>query len=148
MARPNPLLTVLKLAQDAEEQAALQLRSAQLELGRLKQQLDALNQYRLDYMRQLSGQEGKNISASYYQQFHRFIKQIDQAIGQQVQSVTGAETQLEHRRRHWLEKQQKRKAVELLLKHKADKREAKEARLEQKLLDEFAMQQFIRKGSH
>ncbi|AZQ11147.1 flagellar export protein FliJ [Shewanella khirikhana] len=147
MARPDPLLTVLKLAQEAEEQAALALRAAQLDLGKLKQQLDALNHYRLDYMRQIAAKEGTNIGASAYQQFHRFIKQIDQAIAQQVQAVQGADKQLAHRRQTWMERQQKRKAVELLLQHKADKREAVALRQEQKLADEFAMQQFIRRRS-
>ncbi len=145
MNRPDPLLTVLKLALDAEEQAAAQLKAAQLERAKRQQQLDALNRYRLDYMQQIGAQQGRQISASYYQQFHRFIKQIDEAIAQQVQSVGAADNQLEHRRRHWLEKQQKRKAVELLLQHKAEKREAKEARQEQKMLDEFSIQQFVRR---
>lgn len=146
MARPDPLFTVLKLAKEAEEQAALALRGAQLELQKLKQQLDALNHYRLDYMRQIAAKEGTNIGASAYQQFHRFIKQIDQAIAQQVLAVQGGEKQLAHRRASWLERQQKRKAVELLLQHKADKREALAQKQEQKLADEFAMQRFVRRN--
>ncbi|QSX28949.1 flagellar export protein FliJ [Shewanella cyperi] len=145
MAARDPLLTVLKLASEAEEQAALQLKAAQLEAQKRKQQLDALNQYRLDYMQQLTGQQGKQISANYYQQFHKFIQQIDQAISQQLRTVASANTQVQHRQQHWLEKQQKRKAVELLLEHKAQKRERAEAKREQKLADEFAIQQFIRR---
>ena len=42
MAKADPLFTVLKLTQEAEEQASLQLRAAQLELQRRQSQLKAL----------------------------------------------------------------------------------------------------------
>ena len=148
MARPDPLHTVLKLAQDAEEQAALQLRSAQLDCQKRQSQLEALNNYRLDYMKQMDNQIGQNISASHYHQFHQFIKQIDNAISQQVRVVKEAETQRGYRQQHWMEKQQKRKAVDLLLANKAEKALVAENKREQKMSDEFAMQQFIRRKSH
>jgi flagellar protein FliJ len=145
MARPDPLLTVLKLAVDAEEQAALQLRSAQLDYQKRQGQLDALNNYRLDYMKQMGAHLGQNISASHYHQFHRFIRQIDEAIGKQIRSVKEAETQRGYRQQHWQEKQQKRKAVELLLANKAGKALELEQWREQKQTDEFASQQFYRR---
>ena len=46
MAKPDPLHTVLKLAVEAEEQAALQLKAAQMECQRRKSQLQALQEYR------------------------------------------------------------------------------------------------------
>ena len=146
MAKVDPLFTVLKLNQEAEEQASLQLRAAQLELQRRQIQLKALQDYRLDYMKQMEQQQGKNISASYYHQFHQFVRQVDDAIVQQVNSVQEANTQQQHRQAHWQEKQQKRKAVELLLANKAEKAQLAEQRREQKMVDEFASQQFYRKS--
>ncbi|MEZ9822575.1 flagellar export protein FliJ [Shewanella sp. 10N.286.45.A1] len=146
MAKADPLFTVLKLNQEAEEQASLQLRAAQLELQRRQSQLKALQDYRLDYMKQMEQQQGKNISASYYHQFHQFVRQVDDAIVQQVNSVQEAHTQQQHRQTHWQEKQQKRKAVELLLANKAEKAQLAEQRREQKMVDEFASQQFYRKS--
>lgn len=146
MAKADPLFTVLKLTQEAEEQASLQLRAAQLELQRRQSQLKALQDYRLDYMKQMEQQQGKNISASYYHQFHQFVRQVDDAIVQQVNSVQEASTQQQHRQTHWQEKQQKRKAVELLLANKAEKAQLAEQRREQKMVDEFASQQFYRKS--
>lgn len=140
----DPLITVLKLAKEAEEQAALRLKSAQLECQRRQSQLQALNSYRLDYMQQLSNQQGQQVRADYFQQFHRFIKQVDDAIKQQTGVVQEAETQKNYRQSHWLEKQQKRKAVELLLEKKAQEAAAKQAKQDQKMTDEFAAQQFYR----
>ncbi|ABZ76018.1 flagellar export protein FliJ [Shewanella halifaxensis HAW-EB4] len=145
MAKPDPLHMVLKLTQDAEEQASLQLRSAQLELQRRQNQLEALQNYRLDYMKQMEQQQGQSISASHYHQFHQFVRQVDAAIVQQVNAVKDADNQRQHRQVYWQEKQQKRKAVELLLANKAEKAKLAELRAEQKMVDEFASQQFYRK---
>jgi flagellar FliJ protein len=141
----DPLLTVLKLAFDAEEKAALQLKSTQLDKQKYQAQLDVLNNYRLDYMKQMGEQQGKTLSANQYSQFHQFIKQVDNAITQQVNTVKDAEVQLSYRQKNWLEKQQKRKAVEMLLTQKATKLAHAENVREQKMSDEFAMQQFIRR---
>lgn len=145
MAKSDPLLTVLKLANEAEEQASLQLKSAQLNFQKCQSQLDALRNYRLDYMKQMESHHGKTISASYYHQFHQFVRQVDDAITKQILTVTEADNQRKHRQQFWQVKQQKRKAVELLLEHKAKKAEKVALRLEQKMIDEFASQQFYRK---
>ena len=144
MTNKDPLHTVLKLAVDAEEQASLQFRSASMDVQKAKSQLDALNQYRLDYMSQMKDKVGTNLTSSQYQQFHKFIAQIDQAVAQQVEAVKETEKLKEHRQKHWLEKQQKRKAVEILLEKKAQKRQMAAAKAEQKLFDEFAVQQYFR----
>ncbi|UJF21299.1 flagellar export protein FliJ [Shewanella sp. OMA3-2] len=140
----DPLITVLKLATEAENQAAMQLKSAQFEKQKRQGQLDALNNYRLDYMKQMKSQQGQSISANQYHQFHQFIKQVDSAITQQVIAVQDAELQIGYRQTHWLEKQQKRKAIEMLLAQKAEKAQILETKREQKMSDEFAMQQYIR----
>jgi len=145
MANADPLLLVLKLANDAEEQSALLLKSAQLECQKRLNQLSALNNYRLEYMKQMQSQQGQAISASHYHQFHRFIRQIDDAIIQQNRVVADGEKQKEYRQQHWLEKQKKRKAVELLLASKEKKRQVVEQKREQKMTDEFASQQFYRR---
>lgn len=145
MAKPDPLDTVLKLALDAEEQASLQLRSAQMVLQKCQQQLSALQQYRLDYMKQMEQQQGQVISASNYHQFHQFIRQIDEAITKQHFAVNESDKQRQIGQQVWQVKQQKRKAVELLLERKAHKRQLAELKQEQKMIDEFASQQFFRK---
>ena len=145
MANADPLLLVLKLANDAEEQAALLLKSALLECQKRLNQLSALNNYRLEYMKQMQSQQGQAISASHYHQFHRFFRQIDDAITQQNRVVVDGEKQKEYRQQHWLEKQKKRKAVELLLASKEKKRQVVEQKREQKMTDEFASQQFYRR---
>ncbi|GIU25682.1 flagellar export protein FliJ [Shewanella colwelliana] len=146
MAKHDPLDTVLKLALEAEEKAALQLKSVQITLKKCLDQQQALQNYRLDYMKQMEQQQGSVISASNYHQFHQFIRQIDDAISQQVIAVSQAEVQKSHSQQNWQAKQQKRKAVELLLEHKADQRALLARKQEQKMTDEFASQQFFRQS--
>ncbi|ABO23239.1 flagellar export protein FliJ [Shewanella loihica] len=147
MAKHDPLETVLKLALDAEEAAATQLRGVQLTLNKCRQQLDALQQYRLDYMKQMEAQQGQVIAASSYHQFHQFIRQIDEAIEKQVFAVSETDKQRQKAQQYWQGKQQKRKAVELLLAHKAEAKQKFEAKQEQKMIDEFASQQFFRQST-
>ncbi|MCG9697148.1 flagellar export protein FliJ [Shewanella sp. Isolate11] len=146
MAKTDPLDTVLKLALEAEEQASLQLRSAQLTYQKCQDQLSALQQYRLDYMKQMEQQQGQVISASNYHQFHQFIRQIDDAIEKQLYAVSESDKQRQIGQTHWQAKQQKRRAVELLLEKKAHKRQLIALKQEQKMIDEFASQQFFRKS--
>ena len=113
MAKTDPLVTVLKLAVAAEEKAALQLKAAQFERQKRQGQLDALNNYSLDYMKQMA-------------------------------VVKDGEKQVGFRQHHWQETQQKRKAVEMLLAKKATKEQLAESKREQKMSDEFAMQQYFR----
>ncbi|MDD8058606.1 MULTISPECIES: flagellar export protein FliJ [Shewanella] len=144
MAKTDPLVTVLKLAVEAEEKAALQLKAAQFERQKRQGQLDALNNYRLDYMKQMEGHTGTTLRANQYHQFHQFIRQVDSAINQQVAVVQDGEKQVGYRQQHWQETQQKRKAVEMLLAKKATKEQLAESKREQKMSDEFAMQQYFR----
>ena len=147
MAKHDPLETVLKLALDAEEAAATQLRGVQLTLNKCRQQLGALQQYRLDYMKQMESKQGQVIAASSYHQFHQFIRQIDEAIEKQVFAVSETDKQRQKAQQYWQGKQQKRKAVELLLVHKAEVKQKFEAKQEQKMIDEFASQQFFRQST-
>ncbi|MGB0893674.1 MAG: flagellar export protein FliJ [Parashewanella sp.] len=140
----DALFLVLKLAKEAEEKASLQFRSAQMNHQKSRTQLDTLNNYRLDYMKQMGDKVGSNLTASHYQQFHQFIGQIDSAISQQVHAVQQAKQHEQQQQQLWLEKQQKRKAVATLLDKKAQRKQAAESKAEQKMLDEFAVQQFYR----
>jgi flagellar FliJ protein len=97
-------------------------------------------------MKQMEGHTGTTLRANQYHQFHQFIRQVDSAIIQQVAAVKDAEKQVGYRQIHWQEKQQKRKAVEMLLSQKATKAMVIEAKREQKMSDEFAMQQYFRRN--
>jgi flagellar FliJ protein len=72
-------------------------------------------------------------------QYHAFINKLENAATQQYQGVLQVREALAECRTQWLEAQQRRKAVELLLEKKADKVRQKAQRQEQKMLDDYAI---------
>lgn len=108
------------------------------------QKLRALEQYRLDYLRQTQSKGSDGLGAQNFRQHQGFIGKLDKACEQQSQVHSQALLVADQRKSQWLQQQQKRKAVELLLKKKALARQATENRREQAALDEIALQRFVR----
>lgn len=128
---------------EAEDRAAKMLAQAQMEQAQFQRQLDALNEYRQIYTGQMTEKGIQGLEASHFNHFHSFIGKLDKASVQQQQGFQNARQQTEQKRQEWLELQQRRKAIEKLLERKAEKAQLKQARQEQKLLDEFATFRFF-----
>ncbi len=128
---------------EAEDRAAKLLALAQQEQAQFQRQLEALNEYRQIYSGQMTEKGIQGLEASHFNHFHSFIGKLDKASVQQQQGFQNARQQTEQKRQEWLELQQRRKAIEKLLERKAEKAQQKQARQEQKLLDEFATFRFF-----
>lgn len=145
MAKLTPLQRVFTLAREAEDKAAMVVKTVSLSCEQSKQQLQVLQNYRLDYLQQVADQQGQVVSANHFQQFHRFIAQLDDAIARQLQARQHLENNKLRAQQSWNEKHQKTRAIELLLEQKAQQQQKKVLRAEQKLSDEFTQQQFYRR---
>lgn len=128
---------------EAEDRAAKLLALAQQEQAQFQRQLEALNEYRQIYSGQMTEKGVQGLEATHFNHFHSFIGKLDKASVQQQQGFQNARQQTEQKRQEWLELQQRRKAIEKLLERKAEKAQLKQARQEQKLLDEFATFRFF-----
>ncbi|MGU5817763.1 flagellar export protein FliJ [Aeromonas caviae] len=126
--------------EEAEQQAAMALAKAQQDLKLFMEQQEALNQYRQIYHQQWTDRGLQGISPQQNSQYHAFINKLENAATQQYQGVLQVREALAQCRTQWLEAQQRRKAVELLLEKKADKVRQKAQRQEQKMLDDYAIQ--------
>lgn len=124
---------------EAEQQCALALVKAQQDLKLFMDQQNALNQYRQIYHQQWTERGLQGISPQQNSQYHAFINKLENAATQQYQGVLQVREALAECRTQWLEAQQRRKAVELLLEKKADKVRQKAQRQEQKMLDDYAI---------
>ena len=124
---------------EAEQQCALALAKAQQDLKLFMEQQNALNQYRQIYHQQWTERGLQGISPQQNSQYHAFINKLENAATQQYQGVLQVREALAECRTQWLEAQQRRKAVELLLEKKADKVRQKAQRQEQKMLDDYAI---------
>jgi flagellar FliJ protein len=110
-----------------------------------KQKLTGLEQYRLDYLRQAQNKAKQGMAAASYGQHQQFIGKLDKACEQQTKVVSNAILVAEQRRVQWLQQQKKRKAVEMLLAKQRKALELNLAKQEQHMLDELALQRFVRK---
>ncbi|MEP0356944.1 flagellar export protein FliJ [Paraglaciecola sp.] len=110
-----------------------------------KQKLSGLENYRLDYLRQVQQKAKQGIGSLTFGQHHQFIGKLDKACEMQVQALNKALVVAEQRRGQWLQQQRKRKAVEMLLEKQQIAKQKREDRQEQIMLDEMSLQKYLRK---
>lgn len=100
--------------------------------------LDLLIEYRQGYFNNLNKSLETGVNAETYQNFHQFIKKLDQAISGQQDVVISATRQVGVHRELWQESQRKKLSYEVLI-DRSNKRELKvEQKKDQKATDEFA----------
>lgn len=135
---------VLRLEIDKEKNTLNAFNIAQQYHQQQKAKLTSLQQYRLEYMRQLQQEGGKGVGARHYQQKLSFVAKLDKACEQQNQIIAQASVVVSQRKRQWLTQQRKRQAVEKLIDKKQGTLVQLENRQEQQLNDEFALQRILR----
>ena len=98
-----------------------------------------LNEYRLDYQKNLNKILEAGMGAEAYQNFQNFFGKLDQAIVGQKEVVELANQQVKIQRQLWQECQRKKLSYEVLS-DRSEKRILKvEQKKDQKMMDEFAM---------
>ncbi|WP_409420483.1 flagellar export protein FliJ [Pseudaeromonas sp. ZJS20] len=123
---------------EAEDRAARVLALARQDQQRYEQQLGALNEYRQIYSQQLGDKAREGMGRDQLSHYQAFINKLDNAAQQQQQGVRQVRAVAQQRQQEWQQLQQKRKAMETLLERQATREALRQARQEQKLLDEFA----------
>ena len=113
---------------EAEQQAAMALAKAQQDLKLFMDQQNALNQYRQIYHQQWTDRGLQGITPQQNSQYHAFINKLENAATQQYEGVLQVREALAQCRAQWLEAQQRRKAVELLLEKQAGRAQLKALR--------------------
>jgi flagellar FliJ protein len=141
------LETLLKYERDNEKRCADQLKIAENEYQQNINRLAGVGEYRLEYMKRLSQRAENGLDSSTYSHYHAFIAKLDSASAQVEIAVTQAKALVDQSKTIWLKQRQKVKAVELL----RDQRQVKLAKVaekvEQKMFDEIATQQHLRRSS-
>lgn len=141
------LVMLAQWEQEKEDKAAMDYQMAMRFVNQNRTKLQGLENYRLEYFRQIQkkGSE-EGLEAKSFNQHQGFISKLDRACEQQRLVIHNSVLAAEQRKTTWLKQQQKRKAVEMLLDKKKQLAMAKEARIEQAMMDEIALQKFIRKA--
>jgi flagellar FliJ protein len=143
----NQLDTLLKFEQEKVDRCADQLKTAENEYQQNITRLQGVADYRLEYMKRLSQRAEQGLDSATYSHYHAFIAKLDQASSQVEIAMHQAKALAEQSKSLWLKQRQKVKAVELLREQRMTKIRVAEQKTEQKMFDEIASQQFIRRNS-
>jgi flagellar FliJ protein len=139
-AQSSNVLNMLQgIASKEVDEAAEALAKAMKVATEAQAKQDMLNEYRLDYVKNLNKILEAGMGAEAYQNFQNFFGKLDQAIAGQQEVVELANQQVKVQKQLWQESQRKKLSYEVLS-ERSDKRVLKvEQKKDQKMMDEFAM---------
>jgi flagellar FliJ protein len=147
MSNLKQLHMVSELETKKEQKMAQNYQYAAKNLQDNEQKLTGLEQYRLEYLQLIQRKGQLGVEAKKLHQHQSFVAKLDRACEQQIQFVSQAVLVADQRKRQWLEQQKRRKAIEMLIAGKTKQAIAVEARQEQQLFDEIAIQKYVRRPS-
>jgi len=139
------LQLLVQVQKEKEEKLLANFVQAQQFLQTCNDRYQGLADYRTDYIRQTQQRGAEGVQSRQFNQYLNFITKLDQALEQQNLQIQQAQRVVDMRRTAWLAMQKKRKAIELLIDKELSASQQRQNRLEQKLLDEIATQQFFRR---
>ncbi|MDL2284147.1 flagellar export protein FliJ [Oxalobacter sp. OttesenSCG-928-P03] len=137
MVKSSTMETLISLATDEVEKAAVALGHAIRAGAEAEQRLTLLLQYREDYVVRFQENRKTGLSAMDYQNYHNFIDKLDEAISGQQKIVQQAQERIDGAKAVWQECERKRASYETLQKRAEVRKMKKELKQEQKEADEF-----------
>lgn len=137
------------------EKAETKLNDATLQLGKVRQayekartQLSQLENYQREYQQQLTNRTTKKgLPITHLLSYQFFIDSLNQVVKQHSAQVTSCETSVNQALCDWKNDRRRLNAFTTLKCRIEDAARAQENRQEQKMMDEFASQIFLRKQS-
>ncbi len=138
MAKPFPLQTLIILAEERSQQAALALARFRQAWQEAEGRLQQLQGYLQEYRERLLLQAGAGFSGALWRDYHAFMHKLELAIRTQTQEVERCRQRWETGQREWQEREREVNAYQTLRqRHEASERRLEE-KLDQRLQDEFA----------
>ena len=147
MAELSQLKMLLDLEQQREDKTAKDFAEVQQQVQDNQMRLDGMSKYRLDYLNQLQQRGQGGIQSMQVSQYHAFVGKLDEGVEQLHHEVVKLQQVLAQRKERWLAQRRKRESIEHLIKEKEKRAQKVQARKEQKNLDDFSSQRFIRDKS-
>jgi flagellar FliJ protein len=143
MSKPFPLQTLLDLAQEGSDAAAVQLGVVNGHDRDMQKRLQLLLEYRSEYTARLARVAQIGMHSVDWRNFREFIDKIDVAIEQQREFVATARRQVETGQRHWHAQQRRFRSFDTLSQRHRSAEQKSEARQAQKEQDDFALKGFL-----
>lgn len=140
------LQLVLEMERRREDQFAQRMHQARQQCEYQRKRLQGLENYRIEYLNNAVSMGRNGLQSLRFGHYHAFIGKLDEGIGQQRIKLQRLEQVVDDRQKQWLEKQQRRKAIEQLIDKKHHETQLRHQRNEQKNADEYAMQGVLRRA--
>jgi len=137
-SRAARLLPVVEMAEDAERKAAQRLGQFQQQVNVAQAKLSELEQFRGDYQQQWLNRGGQGVDGAWLVNYQRFLGQLETAMGQQRQSLTWHQNNLNNARKGWQEAYARVEGLRKLVQRYLDEARRADDKREQKLLDELS----------
>lgn len=142
MSKPNPLETLIELAQGRVDDATRRL--GQLLAGERSadERLRLLTQYRMEYRERYLAAARQGIGPDGLRNFTAFIGKLDEAIAQQQQVLEEQRRATQAGQQQWMSERNRLRAFDTLSQRQQQQEQQRENRLEQRQSDEHAAKQF------
>lgn len=144
MADLKQMQMLLELEQRREDELAGNFAKVQQQVNDEQQRLHGLSQYRLDYLKQLQQRGNQGIGSLQFGQYHAFVGKLDEGVEQLHHSLIRLQKVAAQRKQQWLAQRRKKESIEHLISEQKKRELLQQARKEQKNLDDFSTQRFIR----
>lgn len=145
MKRSERLKNIMQLAEKKEKDAASALGYLNSKISSEQEKRRQLLDYELEYHEKIIETGRKGINGATLRTYFGFMDKISDAANQQVGHIAELEQQVDQVQSYWFKTRGKLKAFESLV-EKAQLQEAQERdKQEQKMLDEFAAQAYLRR---
>lgn len=145
MADLKQLNVVKEIATQKEQQSLQALSAASQQMSQLQQQKASLQQYKTDYMGQMTANGQQGVTAAKLMLLQGFLVKIDTSIAQQSDIIARAQLAVDTRRNEWQQARQYLDSIIHLIDQQKQQFSAIETKKQQKLSDEFAMMAHYRK---
>jgi flagellar FliJ protein len=147
MPKPEPLETLIDLAQVNADEAARKLQLLKIERHNADEQLATLHVYRQDYAERLQKATQNGMSASNYHNFRQFIATLDDAISQQNRVVAQIDLRIENGKKRWYTEKRRLSSFETLQSMQKHQQTLLDNRKEQRNNDEISANLLRRAGT-
>ncbi|MDJ0833262.1 MAG: flagellar export protein FliJ [Gammaproteobacteria bacterium] len=144
MTRSKKLAPVVEHVRQEEETALQAVAFSQQQLQTQIDRLQQLQAYKLEYENNQLSDQATPQSVVEFQEFKRFLAQLDETIEQQKQVVSLAERELELKRNNWKQTRSRSDAMHKMVDRLQQSEQQQLDKNEQKSLDEFALRNSLK----
>lgn len=141
MASTQQLETLIDLAQRETDDAAKRLGAALKAVTEAEEKLNMLVGYRDEYGRRFDASQQQGITPMAYRNFQAFMEKLDTAIQGQQEVLRHSKARGDKEKQMWQDAERKRMSYSTLRDRAAAQELKKEAKRDQKAMDEHASRQ-------